>query len=121
MVATRRLPGARVQIPSFNRSAPPAGFRPPAGRLELIHDRDDVAAGVSLRIREDPDEPLHPRLETGLLANLADDRLDRRLAEFDEAARQRGHSPIRFVLPTDRDEFAVLKDEIGRASCRERV
>src|SRR2546428_13124633 len=91
----------RGQIPPFNRCGVAAGFQPPAGRLELIPDRDDVAAGVSLRIREDPADPLHPRLETGLLANLADDRLDRRLAELDEAARQRGPSPIPLVLPTD--------------------
>src|SRR5207247_1717711 len=40
------------EVDPFNRRSVAAGFQAPACSLELVHDRDDVAAGVSLRIRE---------------------------------------------------------------------
>src|SRR5207245_7556735 len=86
-----------------------ARLQAPAHGIELVHDRDDVAPRISPWVGEDADEPLHARLEAGLLADLADDRVDRRLAQFDEATREGGHPPIRFILPTDRHELPAMQ------------
>src|SRR2546430_2192610 len=87
------------------------GLQLATDHFEGVRYGDRVTAGIAAGVREDAYQTQDLRFESGLLADFPHDRLHGRLAEFDEAARQRGHAAERIVSTSDRDELPVEQDE----------
>lgn len=84
-----------------------ARWAPPA--FDLEHDRHDVLPGVPAGVGVDPQDPTHSPGETRLLLELAAHGVLDRLAELDEAPRERPLA-LEWRVPAADEENAGAPD-----------
>lgn len=103
---------------------PPAGgpcvvpaldVSPPSYGTEQIGYRDVVAPGVASRVGVDPDQADHATPKAGLLSELADHRLLRPLAHFDEPPGKRPAADVGSMPPLNEQDAPTVEDHtVGR-------